>query len=177
MDTTFLKHAQSKKKRLRIKNCVSLTLLYNLIETVFLSIIWEKQLLMWKWESFLHIYSMQKRFTWEKPLLMWNWESFLHFYSMQKGFTWEKPSLMWKLESFLHLYSMQKWLGSENWNIGVNRQFNIFYCKPLKVILRLAVTGWEFTKLFTQILNIFCNIGPSNLEITMSLSSFWSRYH
>jgi len=37
--------------------------------------------------------------------------------------------------------------------------------------------GWEFTKILTQILNIFCNFGPSNLEITMSLSSFWSRYH
>ncbi len=33
-------------------------------------------------------------------------------------------------------------------------------------------TGWEFTKLLTQIFNIFRNFGPSNLEITMSLSSF-----
>ena len=40
-----------------------------------------------------------------------------------------------------------------------------------KTLMKLTA-GWEFTKLLTQILNIFCNFGPSNLEITMSLSSF-----
>ncbi len=35
-------------------------------------------------------------------------------------------------------------------------------------------SGLKFTKLLTKILNIFCYFGPSNLDITMSLSSFWS---
>ncbi len=33
-------------------------------------------------------------------------------------------------------------------------------------------TGWGFTKLLTQILNIFRNFGPKNLEIIMTISSF-----
>jgi len=46
------------------------------------------------------------------------------------------------------------------------------YCKGQGERERGREAGWEFTKLLTQILNIFCNFGPSNLEIKMSLSSF-----
>ena len=35
---------------------------------------------------------------------------------------------------------------------------------------------WVFTKLLTQILNIFRNFRPLNLEIIMTIRSFWSRY-
>jgi len=37
---------------------------------------------------------------------------------------------------------------------------------------RKLESGWEFTKLLTQILSIFCNFGPLNLEIIMTKSSF-----
>ncbi len=65
---------------------------------------------------------------------------------------------------------------------GINNK--LFWSKSLICFILTYInvifdirSGWEFTKLLTQIFNIFRNFGPSNLEITMSLSSFWSRYH
>jgi len=54
----------------------------------------------------------------------------------------------------------------------VLNEINSSFTHFLFTIFVSPVPGWEFTKLLTQILNIFLNFGPQNLEIIMTLSSF-----